>query len=60
MNNEIREILKEHNIPHYKLAKAIGISSWTLSVWLRDELNEERKARIDEALNKLIGGANNG
>lgn len=52
-NTEIRTTLAKHNLRYWQVAEAIGISSFTFSVWLRTPLTDERKARVEEAINKL-------
>ncbi len=47
-------LLDEGYIKSYELAQAVGIYPSTLSVWLRAELSDERKERVEKALNKLI------
>ena len=43
-----------NNIKGYELAEVIGISYSTMSVWLRTELNKERRERVEKALDQLI------
>lgn len=50
MNQEIRDRIKESRVKQWEVAKAIGISEGTLCIWLRDELSEERKAQVMEAI----------
>jgi hypothetical protein len=49
-NMDIREQIANKHIYYYELADAIGISPYTLSVWLRTELTPDRKARVQKAL----------
>lgn len=53
-NLEIRQKLLSNAIKNYQLADAIGINQSTLSVWLRTELNTERRERVEKALDRLI------
>ncbi|MDU0403481.1 hypothetical protein KF7HA_01841 [Lactococcus lactis] len=53
-NLEIRKKTLSNAIKNYQLADAIGINQSTLSVWLRTELNKERRARVEKALDQLI------
>ena len=53
-NLEIRKNLLSNAIKNYQLADAIGINQSTLSVWLRTELNDERRDRVEKALDQLI------
>lgn len=52
-NLVIRNEIKNSGFKHYEIAKEIGISSFTLSVWLRDELTEDRYERVSDAIIKL-------
>lgn len=55
MNNlKIRQQLFINNIKAYELAHSIGIYPTTLSVWMRTELNDERRERVEKALEQLI------
>ena len=53
-NIDIRQKLLLNNIKYYELADAMGINQSTLSVWLRTELNKERRERVEKALDKLL------
>lgn len=52
-NVEIRKAIADARLKHYEVAAAIGISSCTLSVWLRTELTDERMKRVRAALMSL-------
>ena len=53
-NKEIRDKIFFSRLKHWQVAEKVGISDSRLSVWLRTPLNEERKARIEKALDELI------
>ncbi|MCB6852060.1 hypothetical protein QYH60_02520 [Lactococcus lactis subsp. lactis] len=53
-NIEIRQKMLGNNIKSYELAASVGIFPSTLSVWLRTELNDERRERVEKALDQLI------
>ena len=54
MNNlEIRQAMKERRMFNYELAELMGISEFTLSRKLRNELPQEEKERI---LNLICNG----
>ncbi|WP_442774072.1 hypothetical protein [Lactococcus hircilactis] len=53
-NIKIRQKMLINNIKGYELAEVIGISYSTMSVWLRTELNKERRERVEKALDQLI------
>lgn len=54
MNNiKIRRQIADAGLRHWQVADFIGISSYTLSVWLRHELTGERLARVETAVAQL-------
>lgn len=58
MNNfEIREAMKENRLYNYEVAAALGVSEFTLSRKLRNELGQEDKAKILGVIEKLVKGA---
>ena len=50
-NKEIRELLEKKGIKQYALAKMIGISEFTLSRKMREELPEDQKKIIIDLVN---------
>lgn len=57
MNNlEIRQAMKEKRLYNYEVASALGISEFTLSRKLRNELRQEEKEKILEVIEKLAKG----
>ena len=58
MNNfEIRQAVKENRLYNYEGAAALGVSEFTLSRKLRNELGQEEKEKIQEVIEKLVKGA---
>ena len=53
MNNDIKDIIKQKGIKQWQVAEKIGISERTLIVWLRSELNDDRRQKIEKAINAL-------
>lgn len=53
-NQEIREIIFKNRFKQWEVAEKVGISDSRLSVWLRTPLTEDRKARVEKALEELI------
>lgn len=53
-NNSIREIINSNRLKNWEVAKEVGISDSRFSVWLRTPLNDERKARVEQAINNLL------
>ena len=54
-NKKIRQQISDAGLRHWEVADLIGISSYTLSVWLRHELTGERLERVQAAINQLSG-----
>ena len=52
-NIDIRNALRENGIKYWEAAKEIGISSHTLTVWLRKELPADRKENILAAIGTI-------
>lgn len=55
MNQDIKRMIQEANLFQWQIAKALGITAGTLTIWLRDDpLPEERRQRILAAIRKLV------
>ena len=55
MNAEIKHMIKEAKLFQWQVAKKLGITAGTLTIWLRDDpLPEERRQRVVEAIKALI------
>ena len=52
--NQIKQILKEKRIYQWEVAKALGITEFTLTRWLREDISEERAAQIMEVIDVLL------
>ena len=52
-NTDIRKRIDEAGLTHWQVAEQVGINHVTLSVWLRTELTDVQKKRVDEAIEKL-------
>lgn len=53
-NKDIREKIKDVGLYQYQVAEEVGISEAQFIRWLRNELSEERKAKIYTAIKKLL------
>lgn len=53
-NKEIRETIEKKRLRYWEVAHQIGIDPATLSRWMRVELNDEKRQRVQEAIDKLI------
>ena len=52
-NKDIRALILEKELNHYEVAEKLGITAFTFSVWLREELNEEKKKKTLKAIKDL-------
>ena len=52
-NQEIRNLITSNRLRNWEVAKEVGITDTTFSVWLRTELNDERKERVLKAIEEL-------
>lgn len=53
MNQEIKKAIKAAGLKQWQVAKACGVSEFTLVRWLRDELTEDRRNAIFRAVEAL-------
>ena len=53
-SSEVKKILRAHGLRHWQLAEATGISPYTLSVWLRHDLEGDRLTRVQTGLEALV------
>ncbi len=55
MNREIKQMIQTAKLYQWQVAKALGITAGTLTIWLRDDpMPEERRQRIVAAIKALI------
>lgn len=52
-NQEVRNCMYEAHLRYWKVAEKIGISSSRFSVWLRTPLSDERRKRVEKAIDEL-------
>lgn len=52
-NHEIREWAKEQGVKFWEIGMEMGVSEATITRWLRVELDEEKKAAMLEAIEKI-------
>ncbi len=54
MNNiELRNLIIEKRIKFYEIAREVGIAPTTFTVWMRDELSDEKKVKVIKAIESL-------
>lgn len=49
-NLEVRQAIEKKRLKHYELAEYLQISPYTLSVWLRTEMDQEKKKKVLKAI----------
>lgn len=52
-NQEIRDLIYKSRLKNWEVADAIGISDSRFSVWLRTPLRNDRKQRVEMAIDEL-------
>lgn len=55
-NNDIRETIFLSRLKQWEVAEQIGIADATFTRWLRTPLNDERKAKVNKAIQELQKG----
>lgn len=53
-NLDIRLKIKENRLFNYEVAEKLGITEYTFCKWLRNELSEEKKKIILDAIKKAV------
>lgn len=52
-NVAIRDEIGRKRIKYWEVAEKVGISDGRLSVWLRTPLSDERRKRVEKAIDEL-------
>lgn len=52
-NSEIREAIRKKRLRHYEIAQVLGVNESTLSRWLRNELPEDKKREVINAIEQV-------
>lgn len=54
MNNvRLRKAITDTGLKHWEVADAVGVCHYTFSVWLRHELSDARRIRVEAAIERL-------
>lgn len=53
-NQEIREKIFSNRLRQWEVADRVGISDNRFTVWLRTPLREDRKERVEKAIEELL------
>ena len=56
--NQIKQTLKENRIYQWEVAKALGITEFTLTRWLREDLPDAKADQIMQAIDTLSNKRN--
>ena len=55
MNKEIKRMIQAAKLYQWQVAKALGVTAGTLTIWLRDDpIPEDRRQRIIAAIKELV------
>ena len=52
-NIELRNLIIEKRIKFYEIAREIGVAPTTFTIWMRDELSDEKKVKVIKAIQNL-------
>jgi len=52
-NNDLRQKIYASRLKYWEVAEEVGISDGHLSVWLRTPLSDERRKRVEKAIDGL-------
>ncbi len=53
-NLELRIKIKNNRLKNYEIANELGVSEFTFSRWLREELSAEKRSLVTAAIEKLV------
>ncbi|WP_062805020.1 hypothetical protein [Enterococcus pernyi] len=53
-NKKIRERIEGNRLLYWEVAEKVGIAQSNLSVWLRTEMREDRRERVEKAIDELL------
>lgn len=53
-NVDLRFLIATNNLKHCEVAKKIGISRNSFSIWMRSEMDPVRRLRIEKAVKELV------
>lgn len=51
---DLKELIKKKRIRQYEVARELNINEFTLSRWLREEMDEEKHDRIYNAIMQTV------
>lgn len=53
-NKQLRNYMKQHNVPYWRLAVAFGVTEQTIIRWLRIELTDAQREVFISKVNQII------
>ena len=53
MNDEIREHLRQQRVYRWEVARELGMHESAFSKWFREELTDDQKKKIHEAVKRI-------
>lgn len=53
INMDVRKAIERAGLRYWEVAARCGVTGWTFSVWLRQELSAARKQQIEQAIASL-------
>mgnify|MGYP002623425603 CR=1 FL=1 len=53
-NQKIRDRARIENVRYWQIARELGITAGTLTVWLRSEMPEDKRQRVDAAIDAIV------
>ena len=53
-NQDIRNLIFQNRLKNWEVAQVVGVSDGRFSVWLRTPLREDRKERVERAIDELL------
>lgn len=51
---ELKELMKKKRIRQYEVARELNINEFTLSRWLREDIDDEKSNRIFQAIMNTV------
>ena len=51
---ELKQLIKKKRVRQYEVARELNINEFTLSRWLREEMDEEKSNRIYMAIKSAV------
>lgn len=53
-NIALRQLINDKRLKFYEIAREIGIAPTTFTIWMRDELTDDKKKKVMNAIDSLL------